>query len=396
VKKGRVTVNARRLLLRLCTVLGLLGTLALAPPSRAQRATVQISADVSSASTRLVLTHSRPVTYDIQRSGRTVEIVFTEAIEAVPAESRLDDAILQGYRLEDDHRLVLLTGPGFRSLETFELRNPHRLVIDLMGTRPDGAEAATPEPRRDPNKKVIVIDPGHGGIEVGAVGPTGLQEKEITLDLARRLKAALSRDPSLEVVLTREDDRLVGLDERTAIANHNRADLFLSIHLNAARRVNARGAETYFLSSEATDDEARTLAALENRAYGVEQKKIDAVDSAGNGLDLVLWDLAQNQYLAESSLLAESIQAHLNALAGTPDRGVRQAPFRVLMGATMPAILVEAGFVSNPDEETLFRSMAFRNQVVSAMANAVYDFLERLRQFSPPASSAGQTGAAPE
>lgn len=389
-------MNVSRPRLRFLAALGLLGTLALAQPARAQRATVQISADVSSASTRLVLTHSRPVTYDIQRSGRSVEIVFTEAIEAVPAESRLDDPILQGYRLEDEHRLVLHTGPGFRSLETFELRNPYRLVIDLTGTRPAGVEEALPEMRRDPTKKVIVIDPGHGGIEVGAVGPTGLHEKEITLDLARRLESALSRDPSLEVVLTREEDRLVGLDERTAIANHNRADLFLSIHLNASRRANARGAETYFLSTEATDDEARTLAALENRAYGVEEQKIPAIENEGNGLDLVLWDMAQNQYLAESSLLAESMQAHLNALAGTPDRGVRQAPFRVLMGATMPAILVEVGFVSNADEENLFRSMGFRNQVVSAMASAVYDFLERLRQFSPPPPRVGRPGAAPE
>jgi len=393
VKKGSVTLPARRAIVLFPVVLGLLGALLSAAPARAQRATLQISADVSATSTRLVLTHSRPVTYDIQRSGRRVEIVFTEAVEAVPAESRLDDPILQGYRLEDDHRLVLQTGPGFRSLETFELRNPYRLVIDLLGTRPGGAEQTAPEPRRGPTKKVIVIDPGHGGVEVGAVGPTGLQEKEITLDLARRLKAALSRDPSLEVVLTREEDRLVGLDERTAIANHNRADLFLSIHLNASRRANARGAETYFLSTDATDDEARTLAALENRAYGVEEQKIPEVESEGNGLDLVLWDLAQNQYLAESSLLGESMQSQLNALVGTPDRGVRQAPFRVLMGATMPAILVEVGFISNPEEEQLFRSMGYRNQVVSAMAGAVHDFLERLQQFSPPASRVGGSGA---
>jgi N-acetylmuramoyl-L-alanine amidase len=391
-----MTVHELRPCLRLSAALGLLGALILAAPATAQRATVEISADVSAANTRLVLTHSRPVTYDIERSGRRVEIVFTEAVEAIPAESRLDDPILQGYRLEDDHRLVLQTGPGFRSLETFELRNPHRLVIDLLGTRPGGTAPTAVEPRRDPQKKVIVIDPGHGGFETGAVGPTGLQEKEITLDLAQRLKSALSRDPSLEVVLTREEDRLVGLDERTAIANHNRAVLFLSIHLNAARRANARGAETYFLSTDATDDEARTLAALENRAYGVEEQKIPEASSEGNGLDLVLWDLAQNQYLAESSLLAESMQAHLNRLAGTPDRGVRQAPFRVLMGATMPAILVEVGFVSNPEEERLFRSMGYRNQVVSAMAGAVYEFLERLEQFSPPATRPGGAGAGPE
>ena len=245
-------------------------------PALAQRATVRVSVDTSAASTRVVLTHSRPITYDIRRSEQAVEILYTEAVEVIPAESRLDDPILRRYKLEDDHRLVLRTGPGFRSYETFELRNPLRLVIDLMGTRPGQTEQSVAEPRRDPSKKVIVIDPGHGGIEEGAIGPTGLREKEVALDLARKLKALLSRDSELSVVLTRDDDRLVGLDERTAIANYNRADLFLSIHLNASQRPNARGAETYFLSADATDDEARTLAALENRASGVEEGSIRA------------------------------------------------------------------------------------------------------------------------
>jgi N-acetylmuramoyl-L-alanine amidase len=372
------------------------GSLFCSSPALAQRATVRVSVDTSAASTRVVLTHSRPITYDIRRTGQAVEVVYTEAVEAIPSESRLDDPILRRYRLEDDHRLVLRTGKGFRSFESFELRNPLRLIIDLMGTRPGQTGQPATQPRNDPGKKVIVIDPGHGGIEEGAVGPTGLREKEIALDLARKLKAVLSRDPNLSVVLTRDDDRLVGLDERTAIANHNRADLFLSIHLNASRRANARGAETYFLSADATDDEARTLAALENRASGVDAGSIKAGGEERRDLDLVLWDMAQNQYLAESSLLAESMQAHLNELARTPDRGVRQAPFRVLMGATMPAILVEVGFISNPDEEQLFKSLGYRNQVVSAMAAAVYDFIKRLEQFSAPGAFGGGKRAAPE
>jgi N-acetylmuramoyl-L-alanine amidase len=372
------------------------GSLISSSPALAQRATVQVSVDTSAASTRVVLTHSRPITYDIRRTGQAVEVVYTEAVEAIPSESRLDDPILRRYKLEDDHRLILRTGKGFRSHESFELRNPLRLVIDLMGTRPGQTERPVAEPRRDPGKKVIVIDPGHGGIEEGAIGPTGQREKEIALDLARKLKAVLSRDPKLSVVLTRDDDRLVGLDERTAIANHNRADLFLSIHLNASRRANARGAETYFLSADATDDEARTLAALENRASGVEERSIKAGGEERRDLDLVLWDMAQNQYLAESSLLAESMQAHLNAFARAPDRGVRQAPFRVLMGATMPAILVEVGFISNPEEEQLFKSLGYRNQLVSAMAAAVYDFIKRLEQFSAPGAFGGGKRTAPE
>ena len=149
-------------------------------------------------------------------------------------------------------------------------------------------------------------------------------------------------------MLTRDEDRLVGLDERTAIANHNRADLFLSIHVNASPRARASGAETYYLSTNASDDEARILAALENQS-GQQDSAVPNPRVEQGSLDLVLWDLAQNQYLAESSALAESIQQHMNWMTGTRSRGVRQAPFRVLMGAMMPAVLVEVGFISNPE-----------------------------------------------
>jgi N-acetylmuramoyl-L-alanine amidase len=180
-------------------------------------------------------------------------------------------------------------------------------------------------------------------------------------------------------VLTRDEDRLVGLDERTAVANHNKADLFLSIHLNASPRRDATGAETYYLSTEATDDEARTLAALENRSHSSPRSEAQT-----DPLDLVLWDLAQNQYQAESSALAESMQRHLNLLTGTRNRGVRQAPFRVLEGAMMPAILVEVGFISNPDDEARLGSAAYRARVVGAMVNAVQEFLLDLERFAKP------------
>src|SRR5262249_32725695 len=156
------------------------------------------------------------------------------------------------------------------------------------------------------------------------------------------------------VVLTRDDDRVLPLDDRTAIANQNRAELFLSLHLNASKRKSAVGAETYFLSPSATDADAKSLAAAENASRGSTDAPSAATTARGTdaGLDLILWDLAQNSHLAESSKLAEAVQRSLNGLTGIKDRGVRQAPFRVLMGATMPAILVESGFISNPDEES--------------------------------------------
>src|SRR5262249_44263034 len=160
---------------------------------------------------------------------------------------------------------------------------------------------------------------------------------------ARRLQAGLAKRLGVNVILTRDSDRQVSLDDRTAIANRERADLFLSIHVNASQATVARGAETYFLSYKATDDASRALAAMAHNTPGVE-------NTAGKpSLGMVLWDLAQSQSLAQSSKLAETIQENLNTLLRIESRGVKQAPFKVLMGATMPAVLVEIGFITNAD-----------------------------------------------
>jgi N-acetylmuramoyl-L-alanine amidase len=368
---------------------------ALVSPTRAQRATVDIGTDVSATNIRLVLTHSHRVVNVLRESDDRLEIVYAEPVLVEPPSVRLENPVLLRYEFHDGNTLVLHTGPGYRGFESFELQNPFRLIIDLHGAQPMGGESAPPPVRRDPSKTIVVIDAGHGGVETGAVGPTRLREKDITLDLARRLRRRLQQDPSINVVLTRDEDRLVGLDERTAIANHNRADLFLSIHLNASQRANAKGAETFFLSAEATDDEARTVAALENRSSGVDENQIYGTDGRRRDLDLVLWDLAQNQYIAESSKLAESIQQHMNALTGTRDRGVRQAPFRVLMGATMPAILVEVGFISNPEEEVRFKDLGYRNRIVEALAAAIQDYLRDLEQLSVPSARGGLDTGSP-
>lgn len=372
---------------------------ALGSPAQAQTeepATVKVRVDMSGPSTRLILSHSHQVIYAIQASEGFVEVVYAAPVRAEPRSERIGDAILQGYEMQDERTILFLTGPGYTNYESFELQNPFRVVLDLKGRRPsDGSPLPGAARPRDASQKVIVIDPGHGGSELGAVGPSGLAEKEVALDLARRLKQELQQDGDISVVLTRDEDVRLDLDDRTATANHNRADLFLSIHLNGSGRKNAAGAETYYLSSDATDNEARTLAALENKNFGATSGALDGVGSI-EGLDLVLWDLAQNQYLAESSALAERVQEHLNTLTGTRDRGVRQAQFRVLMGATMPAILVEVGFISNAEEETRFRGLSYRRQVVQAISNAVREFLGDLEKLAPSAAAGrGGAGGAP-
>ena len=377
----------RAMVPRSLRLVALLALLVAATPIFAQRTRVDVSIDRSSTSTRLVLTHSEQIGYVIEEGNGRLEVIYSQPVNIEPAAQRFEDEVLKRYEQRRGNRLVLRTGEDFRGYESFELRNPFRLVLDLQNAALGGIAAAPPV-ERDPRRKIIVIDPGHGGVETGATGPTGLREKEVTLDLARRVQRRLKRDRNLTVVLTRDEDRLIGLDERTAIANYNRADLFLSIHLNASPRSTATGAETYFLSNDATDDEARTLAALENGASGVRPEQVDP--SSDRNLDLVLWDLAQNQYLAESSLLAERVQWHLNSLTGTRNRGVRQAPFRVLMGATMPAVLVEAGFLSNLDEEERFRSMDYRSRVAEAIEAAVREFLRELDRLQLPDQRTGR------
>jgi N-acetylmuramoyl-L-alanine amidase len=245
------------------------------------------------------------------------------------------------------------------------------------------AESASPRavvPAGGDRVFTIVLDPGHGGEEIGAAGKTEATEKELTLQIAKKLQALLEKEPRTRVLLTRTDDSTVPLDSRTALANHNHADLFLSIHLNSAQQRDARGAETYFLTPQAKDDETRTIAAIENNAIGVDRASLGA---APVDLELVLWDLAQTQYIAESSRLAGEIQRELNEALGVKDRGVKEAPFRVLMGATMPAVLVEVGFLSNPAEEKLLESDERQDTIAQALRRAVVAFRSGAGPGSP-------------
>jgi N-acetylmuramoyl-L-alanine amidase len=251
--------------------------------------------------------------------------------------------------------------------KVFRLEDPPRVVLDFhrqalqASARPPGG--AGPESLR-----TIVIDPGHGGHDAGAVGPGGLQEKELSLDIARRVAALLQEELGVRVVLTRGRDQFVELRERTALANRERADLFLSIHVNAAPDGTATGTETYFLSNEATDGAARRAAEYENRLI--------AADTGARGgspdvLRSILWDLAQSDFQQESSRVAEALQNNLDRALRRPSRGVKQAPFYVLGGAAMPAVLVEIGFISNPQEEQRLWDDGYRDRIARALVAGV-------------------------
>jgi N-acetylmuramoyl-L-alanine amidase len=192
-------------------------------------------------------------------------------------------------------------------------------------------------------------------------------EKDVTLAIARKLRSQIVNTLGYQVFLTRENDADLALDERTAIANNYKADLFLSIHANASRARGATGAEVYFLSYQASEEERRT-AQLEGEAPAV------AAAAPGSDLALILWDMAQSEHLEESSALASRIQEELAVVAGSEGRGVKQAPFRVLVGAAMPAALVELAFISNPEEEKLLGSDAWQTKVATALARGIARF----------------------
>ena len=216
---------------------------------------------------------------------------------------------------------------------------------------------------------VVILDPGHGGRSAGAKGSTGTLEKTLVLSVAEKLKTMLEEDLGIKVVLTRTADYFVGLKERTAIANNNRADLFLSIHANAAFRKEVRGYETYYLSFSATDLEASQLAQMENRALGVE----GGWDEEPL-LEAILWDMAQMEFLKESGQLAARLQENLVSSLKGRDRGVRQAPLAVLMGARMPAALVEVGFITNPTQEIKLNRDSHQERIAQALFDAIADY----------------------
>ena len=251
----------------------LVGTLTMAQDSAGGRpVAIEVNADRAGAGLRMVLSHSRSVEYDVSGGEGRIDIVYSAPIRVTPSSRTYRSGAVQRYAISGSNTLTLFTTAEYGKHEAYELRNPFRLVVDVSGKQDTGS--ITTQPSTRPSGTIVVLDPGHGGHERGAVGPSGLEEKEVALDLARRLKRKLQQETSINVVLTRDEDRIMGLDERTATANHNRADLFVSIHLNSSPRTSARGAETYFVSMSATDDEARTLAALENRASGVAESSI--------------------------------------------------------------------------------------------------------------------------
>ena len=238
------------------------------------------------------------------------------------------------------------------------------------GSWPAAARAAAAsEPERF---DTVVVDAGHGGEDQGAHGPRGLLEKDLVLDVAQRVAAGLGAQ-GLRVVMTRDSDHFVPLDERTRLANAAHPDLFISIHANASSLQGVKGIETFFASPEATDESARALAQRENLAFGASAARM----AEGDPLRAILGDLLATEHLAAAQEFAGLAQRRLATAEASRSRGVKQAPFVVLMGVHAPAVLVEVGFLTNAKEESRLASARERERLVSGLAEAVAVFRTR-------------------
>lgn len=278
-------------------------------------------------------------------------------------------------------RMLALTGAGQLRTVTVDSASGTRLLFSFR--RPSGVRHAVrgdavellawPLPER--SIKRIVLDPGHGGTDPGAVGRVGTHEQNITHDVARRLKRKLE-SAGYEVTTTRDSGQFCALADRSKCATRVKADLFISIHANASPNRTANGLEVYFLSEAKTDWE-RAVAARENAVVELES---DSGAALTDDLELILADLAQNEYLTESSELAQRIQEATVAHARIMDRGVRQANFYVLRNTFAPAVLVEVGFLSNKSEEKLLRRADHRDKLAEGISRGIIQFCRQYQQ----------------
>jgi N-acetylmuramoyl-L-alanine amidase len=263
---------------------------------------------------------------------------------------------------------VVLDLDKMTNYKVLTMEDPMRLVIDIYGQK----QAASV-------RKRIVLDPGHGGHDPGAVGSNNLYEKDVVLDIALKLKKILAHDPNYEVFLTRETDVFIPLEKRTAIANSRKADLFVSIHANASPRRDAKGIETYLLNWT-NDEEALKVAAREN---AISLKQMKKMNEGRDVLDIMLSDLKRDNKRDESIKLANLIQKNMIGNLNKNynhivDHGVKQALFYVLFGAQMPSVLVEVSFISNPLEEKLLARDGYRGELAQSIASGIDTYMTAL------------------
>ena len=352
-----------------------------------------------SASTRVVITTNGALRYAVGRLPNP-ERLYVDLLQAHLASGwqkkklSVDDARITAIRVAQ-HRQgvvrVVLDIQQIKTYQVFSLKTPYRIIIDLQGTQqtqqpPPQVQAPKSQPPRQPTQPLqpkptgsyasqptIVIDPGHGGKDPGALGPNELLEKDVALQVAKALRQLIHEHlPRYRVIMTREQDVFVPLTERTKTANDNQAEVFVSIHTNASKRRNVHGIETWYFSFEAKTERAQDIAARENNMSVTQFSE----------LERILRDLHETDRINQSALLAGATQkAMVTTLSEhdhtIPDRGVDGAPFIVLLRTEMPSILVEIGFLTNKTEAAQLQQQSYQNALAQGIFQGLNTFLSK-------------------
>ncbi len=362
----------------------------LAPSARGLTTIRNLRTASSPGLTRLVLdldAKAHPNKHpQLQAEGITIEIpnaTLSHSAKSVLTAGRVAKPFIISQSSEQSVAVSLPAG-SFQRYTLLTLTNPHRLVIDVVPSNhpmaPSSVESIpglglpypTPPQPAQPRAKsftTIVIDPGHGGRDSGARGQHGTEEKDITLKVALKLRDLLSQQPGVRVLMTRERDRFVELEDRAKFANGQEADLFISIHVNSHPQHSVKGIEIYHFG-EAKDQRALEVAARENGT---------PLNNTGVGWEYLVADLLTAKKIEASLELAwtakEAMVASLNGRYDLVDHGVKTAPFYVLRFTSMPSILAEIAYISNSDEEEMLRTTRFTTRVAEALMEGIKSFL---------------------
>ena len=331
------------------------------------------------ALTRLTFDVAPSTRHTVTQEGNRLLLRFeADAIDAAlptPAAPELITAV----RPEGPAGIAIELGPRFASFRVSELpgdRGGTRIVIELIAQTTDAPAAPAPPAAETPplldlvpagTLRTIVIDAGHGGADQGAKGAGGTVEKALSLAVTRRLKASLEARLGVRVILTRDSDIAIGPDERAAVANNNKADLFISLHANASVRPSTAGAQVYYLSLGEYGDDAQ-------RAASAPAESLPVFGGGSRDIEVVAWRFAQARHIERSATFARTVEATLRGRVPLSVRSLQPAPLRVLVGANMPAVLVEMGFLSNPEQAAQLASDTYQNTIVQALVDAVIQF----------------------
>ena len=308
----------------------------------------------------------------------TIADALVDATEIRRSDSRGVVRNITADQLKNTAQIAFQIKTKVESHELYQSKDPSEIVVSLR-TPMDNSIARIKEVKNRWKLDTIVLDAGHGGKDPGTMGPRGTKEKDIALDITKRVGLLLEKNTKLKVIYTREEDIFIPLWKRTKIANESNGKVFLSIHLNGSPNKSAYGFETYLLRPGKTED-AIEVASRENEVIKFEERTDNRYKDL-SGENLIMATMAQSIFMRESEELAAMIQEEMAKKIKSKNRGVKQAGFHVLIGASMPNILIEAGYLTNRNEEKNLRNTKYRQAIANCIYKAVVKFRYSREQY---------------